>query len=1255
MSMPTPSSLRASTSYESHVAVEPPGERRGAASPPLRPAASPAFQPPPAYASAAQGCVPPPITSATATVTPPTSVTVAEEKLLDEGLTASAQQASAVIERRPTLQSAMSMQLFPDARPPRDLSQVYVSEYTEYDVADSGDNGGTITLGVRRQQRFRSVADLLSDAFKTGGTPDFLKGNRKYGLFGSPGSVTQDNALPGITMDQFKERLDALVKDPAAALKRSTAAYFQAPSSTGGGSSPQAELRLYRGAQLRAEVELRSADGSLAPKDKAMIDKLLADPGQTKPDTPLVFRVAVGMDGVPSPGLAVPGAVWITDRRAALDNLQGGVLYAPELGLQSADSLQGLQRHFAAKTHREPLLDLLSDSDYAKLPARHDNFRLSLTPLSGDALDYSLQSQLRRQDDDVTYAFQQARTAGITEPDQLDVIERHVSEPLKASFDANRVQARRMVEWVEANRPAWWKNASYVDQVELDRWERQAKSTSERLHKLMQERVPSLHDYAVLRIKNYLRSKYPGADIDPDAIQVLSAASDRTRAPAPTKCLTQFIIDNVKSKLDLIAHPQLNPHWHASFKDRKGKEITLRQDDLRTMARDLNVGQGYQDMFIWRMISPLGRELRQAWKDSYVAAMRADAKQAQLSGELSASDYQRVEALLNEPGAVPPRANGENLQLNYLSIGGVRTGASVQQVLSIAKQLAGPNDPMILYTPSAPGDRNMRSYSQGMRDLNADRTVRGEDWQNYFLKHVSANQKPHVQRQFVRGYSPFERSQVQGGSFRDMQDTMYEAHVRQLSATAQTQAKSNHQLNKETWADLALFIMDVTTTAADFVIPGRAALKSLTRLLNPRNAVRSLKDLPNFAAIVQKGARRPLPSLDPTMLPKRASADPLHDLARANRMQVVDFHGRGYLAQKAPDLPDGSYLLRIADPRDRNKLISSGLIVKPETVNGVKVWQRRGVKGGGVASSTARPGDQATPSTSRPTDQVTPSTSRPSDRATPSTSGPSDQAALINDYNAAKTLQEKQVAFKKLYKDFFDNVPPSTYPSRPAIPALGPNATTTDLINAAYRNARGLVLGETHTNVSAIKFLYDNLINLKRNGVNTLYVEGFNGRWLNMAATKKERLNIDYTWDRKKYGWPYRMSDLYERAENQGIRVIGVDNRNYTRYTDTTDRLMAMNYWAKMKILQDQVKHPGNWLAFVGQGHMKTSGKKPVPGLVEILGAIGVEIHPAPKGVASSVSTPPQAGWAADLVQNGDLRIDLNIDDVAKGNRPETV
>jgi hypothetical protein len=247
------------------------------------------------------------------------------------------------------------------------------------------------------------------------------------------------------------------------------------------------------------------------------------------------------------------------------------------------------------------------------------------------------------------------------------------------------------------------------------------------------------------------------------------------------------------------------------------------------------------------------------------------------------------------------------------------------------------------------------------------------------------------------------------------------------------------------------------------------------------------------------------------------------------------------------------------------------------------------------------------------------------------------------------------VAFKKLYKDFFDNVPPSTYPSRPAIPSLGPNATTADLISAVYRNARGLVLGETHTNVSAIKFLYDNLINLKRNGVNTLYVEGFNGRWLNMAATKKERLNIDYTHDRKKYGWPYRVSDLYERAENQGIRVIGVDNRNYTRYTDITDRLMAMNYWAKMKILQDQVKHPGNWLAFVGQGHMKTSGKKPVPGLVEILGAIGVEIHPAPKGAASSVSTPPQAGWAADVVQNGDLRIDLNIDDVAKGNRPETV
>lgn len=258
----------------------------------------------------------------------------------------------------------------------------------------------------------------------------------------------------------------------------------------------------------------------------------------------------------------------------------------------------------------------------------------------------------------------------------------------------------------------------------------------------------------------------------------------------------------------------------------------------------------------------------------------------------------------------------------------------------------------------------------------------------------------------------------------------------------------------------------------------------------------------------------------------------------------------------------------------------------------------------------------------------------------------------MDKYNAAPTLRERQIAFNNLSNDFYDNVPTSTYPPRPTLPSLRRNATTTDLIDSVYSNSNGLVLGEKHNNVSAIKFLYDNLANLKRNGVTTIYVEGFEGRWITRAKLKKTRLGADSDWDRKRYGWPYTVGNLYEKAEELGIRVIGIDNYPLTHSAGFTNRLKYMNYWAKTKILMDQQENPGKWLTFVGQGHMKTSGRTPVPGLSEILGAIGVEIHPAAKAVPTFISA-PGPGWQTFMrIGNGDFRINLNIDDVAVGRRP---
>lgn len=1180
-----------------------------------------------------------------------------EQPLLDS-LAASFRQAQAVIDQRPTFSQAVSKALFPDAKPPVGLDGVYVNEYTEIYEGSFNDYGGTATLR-RRLRASHKLTDVLSETLKTGQPPSFLNNAETYGLFTQPNAVDGNAALDGATPAEFKNRLDQLARHPASALQNNTDDYFNKPGTSASGilagTSPKAHLRLNRIAQFRAEAELRTIDGTLKPEHRALIDKILAHPNPNAEErkqttTPAMYGISVVTSGAPLPGLTLPGAFLITDNNPVSAKTTG-VFYSPARGIQPFGSLQEF-RDDIWKQHRQAQLNALSDEDAAKLPTLLDGLHFNLNQLDGDVFNYSVETQLVRHRSDTAYAFKQATEKGITDPNELDMVGRNLSEPLIASFDADQIETRRDAALIEHNRPAWWQNASEKDLAQLDQLERDSKRKADAFHDLMQEQAPTLHDYAVWRIKDSLQAKYPYTDIDPDAIRVQSYANQPGRPlPEPPVSLTQFVLNNVKTKWDLLPNAKLSPQWRASFTDRKGKKITLLQKELRSLARDLNVGQGHQDLLRQRMLSNEGNDLRQGWKDSYAAQMRADAKAAQLSGALDDEGYRQVMALLDYPERLGEP--NDPLQVFYLRIGnsrGGRTGASVEGPLLIAKSKAKLNDRLLLYTPNAPDGIDFKTYLKGIYNLKRDSRFKQEAWKTYFKNHVSENMRTFLDKQFERGYDIFDRGGIQAPSLRKLEDTLYEAHVRRQLADTQNLSKSNQQLDAETAADLSLLAMDIVTSAIDIGGPGLALLKSLLRLLNPFKAIMNLKHLPNFAAIVQKGAKRPIAPMASTIpnrpitllrgaIPKRAIAgSALHQAAADHRMNIVELpgHQQSYLAPKMPDQPNGHYLLRTIDPDNENQLVSTGIIAKPELRNGKEVWQPKVVRivAAGSNQSTAGPGLGAI-------------------GAAPSTSQPGNQAALMAKFNNAPTYKARRVAFKELYNDFFDNIPTSTYPPRPTIPSLGKNATTRDLINAVYSYSRGLVLGEYHNNVSAIKFLYDNLVNLKRIGVNTIYVEGFDGRWITKLRTKKERLTVDSNWDRKQYGWPYTAGHLFEKAEELGIRIIGIDKNIYTIHgASTTNRLKAMNYWAKTNILMDQSSNPGKWLALVGQSHMKTSGKASVSGLSEILGAIGVEIHPSPKGKPTSIST-PGAGWREPgHVQNGDFRIDLNVDDVATGRRP---
>lgn len=75
----------------------------------------------------------------------------------------------------------------------------------------------------------------------------------------------------------------------------------------------------------------------------------------------------------------------------------------------------------------------------------------------------------------------------------------------------------------------------------------------------------------------------------------------------------------------------------------------------------------------------------------------------------------------------------------------------------------------------------------------------------------------------------------------------------------------------------------------------------------------------------------------------RVNAAPLPTIGSG--MREIEFAGSKYFAANKPDAGDGvHYLLRVPDPKDPSKLVSSSIVAKP---NEAGLWLRRGVSGGG--------------------------------------------------------------------------------------------------------------------------------------------------------------------------------------------------------------------------------------------------------------------------------------------------------------------
>ncbi|NVZ83880.1 type III effector protein, HopAC1 family [Pseudomonas yamanorum] len=220
--------------------------------------------------------------------------------------------------------------------------------------------------------------------------------------------------------------------------------------------------------------------------------------------------------------------------------------------------------------------------------------------------------------------------------------------------------------------------------------------------------------------------------------------------------------------------------------------------------------------------------------------------------------------------------------------------------------------------------------------------------------------------------------------------------------------------------------------------------------------------------------------------------------------------------------------------------------------------------------------------------------------------------------------------------EFFNNRTLS--PLRPVLPTFSLDESQTSIIHKLFGASDGLVVGETHGAVSSKAFLVDNMQELARVGVKRIYFEHlltdihtpllklfYRSRSARMPDELKNYLKGIYPPLRDSY---YTFQNIVIKAREAGIKVQPIDCTVSYMIRDMPDtagtlRQRMMNFYATEVIqwIQTTKRHPGKWIAFVGDSH--TNNYRGVPGLAELTGSIGLRIEDVRPGLQQGIMADP--------------------------------
>jgi hypothetical protein len=655
-------------------------------------------------------------------------------------------------------------------------------------------------------------------------------------------------------------------------------AYYSQPNSHTGGLSVKQWLANTRDEQLGAEAELRTADGTLKPKSKKLIDTVRAHPTpadlekllahQRPTVTPLGIRFDQDSLEADTP---IPGAYFMSTPQAAGEGSGDKavvVLVIPGEGLREFDSEAALDRYITGRSddpeRRKSLLSLLpaqqrsflgkkdftlspSDSPLPRIPANHNFF------------EHSVQGQIDQQNANIRYEFEQAKARGV-DLDELDAIGSESTSDLEQSFDTAPALAERDALLVEQNRPEWWKNSTDQERQDLDDLQTEADESEVRTHTMVADKIPTMEAFAAEKIKQEMKVDYPG--IDPDYVEVkitittqyatvaYQAMAGETRTRYDYVTLTEYALMNTSSWESPSTHMNERRTVSATFVDQSGKTVTLGENYVNSLVTKLNVAQQYEDLLKDQLLNAQKPEIREAWKHSYESRMRADAQQAKLEGAFDAYDDKRsdkwIRAVMDYPDpSTRPTIDGYEIEARTLSIGTNRQDrASLDGIMVIGAKSG--TSTIVLYTPNASDGKVWREY-RDKNQMTADPALRTEEMKDYFASRVSENARENTKAAFTDRRTEFFTDTITTNA----SDAMYNLHANTVITTADVKSTTNDEVRDTSTLNIILFGLDIFELATD-LIPGKSLLTGakrfakLARTFNPRKAIAKLRTPPRF-------------------------------------------------------------------------------------------------------------------------------------------------------------------------------------------------------------------------------------------------------------------------------------------------------------------------------------------------------------------------------------------------------------------------